>query len=109
MVCKHFDNVTDSEIELTLYLAGRRGQRLETFGSRVITIASGDSGEFSISDLRHSFLQGICIKTRNNGESLSLQRGTHDVTGPVFSLLNENDSFRIGAYKHSFAIEPVME
>lgn len=108
MVSKHFENITDTEIELTLYLAGKQGQRLETFGTRNMKIASGAQGEINLTDLRHSFLQGICIKTRNNSECLSFQRGTHDVKGPVFALLNEHDNFRIGTSEHSFAIEPIM-
>jgi len=109
VVYKQFDNNTGNEIELTLYLAGKRGQVLETFGSRVMTIASGERGEISISDLRHSFLQGIRIKACSKSEYLSLQRGTHDINGPVFVLLNEHDNFRIGTRDNFFAIEPVVD
>jgi len=109
VISKHFVNETHNEIELTLYVAGREGIKLNTYGSRILRIDSGGNATIPIDDLRNSFVQGIRIRTSDHTESMSLQRGTHEANSPLYTLLNQHDTFRIGADKHSFAIEPVPE
>ncbi len=105
MVTKYFFNDTPFNIEITLFEAGREGSRLKTSGSRIVTIASGLNCSVPIGDLHHSFLRGVRVKTTNEAEYISLQRGTNIAEGRLYSLLNEHDSFKIACNDHSFTIE----
>ena len=109
MISKHFHNETPNDIEITLYVAGKKGQELNTYGSRVEKLDGGATCDVSIGDLHHSYLQGIRIRSNRQGECLSLQRGTHEARGALYQLLNDHHTFRIGHANHSFTIDPVQE